>query len=141
VREGLKMKYIGWGLGGLLVLALILVGFERLAAERIEVVELHALDEAGEVVVTRLWVADHDGKQYLRVGSDGSGWFSRLEANPEIQITRNGETKNYTAIPDPTKSEAVNAAMQAKYTWGDTVIGKLVGSREGSIPIELRPRD
>lgn len=134
------MKIVAWGLGGLLVLVLVVVGLERAAAERVEVVELHAVDEeSGDIVVTRLWIADVAGKQYLRVGSDGSGWFSRLLANPEVQMTRGGETRRYIAVPDKTKSDAVNAVMQAKYTWGDTFIGMLVGSREGSIPIEMRP--
>ena len=55
-------------------LALLFVVLERLAAERVEVVELHTLDEAGEPVTTRLWIVDDEGYQYLRVGSDGSGW-------------------------------------------------------------------
>ena len=116
----------------------LLVLVERLAAERIEVVELHAKDASGETVITRLWIVDHDGKQYLRVGADGSGWFSRLKANPEVQLTREDNTLSFHAVPDPSKSEVVNQAMQAKYTWGDTFIGKLFGSREGSIAIELK---
>ena len=32
-----------------------------------------ARDAAGAVVTTRLWVVDHQGHQYLRVGADGSG--------------------------------------------------------------------
>ena len=133
------MKYFAWIFGGVLVLVLIVAGLERLAAERIEVVELHALDESGEVVVTRLWIADYEGKQYLRVGADGSGWFARLQANPLVKLTRKGETRSFMALPDPTRSAAVNAVMQEKYSWGDTFIAALVGSREGSIPIELQP--
>jgi hypothetical protein len=29
--------------------------------------------------------------------------------------------------------------MQQKYTWGDTLIGQMLGGREGSIPLELQP--
>lgn len=133
------MKYLAWGLGVLVLIAVAMFGAERLAAERIEVVELHAMDENGEQVTTRLWIADHDGKQYLRVGSDGSGWFSRIQANPVIKVTRGGKTMNFTAIPDPSKSALINEIMQEKYSWGDTIIGKMVGERAGSIPIELRP--
>ena len=133
------MKYLAWGLGVLVVIAIAFIAAERLASERIEVVELHAMDETGELVTTRLWVADHDGKQYLRVGSDGSGWFSRILANPAVKVTRDGKTMSATAIPDPSKSEVINQIMQEKYSWGDTLIGKMVGERAGSIPIELRP--
>lgn len=133
------MKYIAWGFGVIFSCLILLVVVEQIAAERIEVVELHAQDSSGETVTTRLWIVDHDGKQYLRVGSDGSGWFSRLKANSEVQLTREDKTNNYRAVPDPSKGMVVNQLMQAKYTWGDTFIGKLFGGREGSIAIELQP--
>lgn len=119
------------------VVVLVLVVLERVAAERIEVVELHTVDEAGEEVTTRLWMVDDEGYQYLRVGSDGSGWFDRLRDNGEFQLTRSGVSQSYTSVLRNDKSDKINDLMQAKYTWGDTVIGVLVGSREGSIPIEL----
>lgn len=121
------------------VVVLVLVVLERVAAERIEVVELHTVDEAGEEVTTRLWMVDDEGYQYLRVGSDGSGWFDRLRDNGEFQLTRSGVSQSYTSVLRNDKSDKINDLMQAKYTWGDTVIGVLVGSREGSIPIELHP--
>ncbi|MBT8146518.1 MAG: hypothetical protein KJN90_06655 [Gammaproteobacteria bacterium] len=133
------MKIIGWILGVLLTIAVSLTALQYLASERIEVVELHTLDENDEQVTTRLWVVDDDGFQYLRVGADGSGWFSRIEANDNFQITRNGNTATYTAELRPEKRERINQLMQDKYTWGDTLIGYLAGSREGSIPVELHP--
>tara|TARA_R110002072_G_scaffold1780_11_gene14882 strand:- start:15549 stop:15953 length:405 start_codon:yes stop_codon:yes gene_type:complete len=133
------MKYLAWSFGVLVSCVLIFAVVERMAAERVEVVELHAKGPSGEIITTRLWIVDEGGKQYLRVGADGSGWFSRLEANNNIQLTRGGETRDYRAVPDPTKSDAVNRAMQDKYTWGDTFIGSLFGGRQGSIPIELVP--
>lgn len=133
------MKIIGWILGALAAVALSLTALQYLASERIEVAELHTLDENGEQVTTRLWVVDDEGYQYLRVGADGSGWFSRIEANDNFQVTRNGNTATYTAELRPEKSDRINQLMQDKYTWGDTLIGYLVGSREGSIPIELHP--
>ena len=133
------MKYLYWAVGAVLTLVLLLIGLQRLAAERIEVVELHTLDETGDTVTTRLWVVDDAGFQYLRVGATGSGWFSRIEASEQIQITRGGETADYSVTLRPEKSERINELMQAKYTWGDSFIGTLVGNRENSIPIELHP--
>ena len=133
------MKYLYWAVGAVLTLVLLLIGLQRLAAERIEVVELHTLDEAGAAVITRLWIVDDAGFQYLRVGATGSGWFSRLEVSEQIQITRGSETADYSVTLRPEKSERINELMQAKYTWGDSFIGTLVGSRENSIPIELHP--
>jgi len=136
------MKIVAWVVGILLLLALAFGVTERLAAERVEVVELHTEDEDGNMVVTRLWVVDHDGFAYLRVGGDGSGWYSRLsdkERNPTIKVTRGDDTRHYQAAPTPSLSNEINRLMQEKYTWGDTFIGKMVGSREGSVPIKLIP--
>lgn len=133
------MKFVKWSMGALLLLVVTLAGAERIAAERIEVVELHTVDSTGEEVTTRLWVVDDEGFQYLRVGSDGSGWFDRLRSNDNFEVTRDGIRAEYRAVLREDKSDAINDLMQSKYTWGDTLIGLLVGSRQGSVPIELHP--
>ena len=133
------MKYVFWGLGILLGLMVALFSLERIAAERVEVVELHTQDENSETVTTRLWIVDDEGYQYLRVGADGSGWFSRLQANGSFEMTRDGVTARYETVLRRDKSDRINDLMQVKYTWGDSLIGTLVGSREKSIPIELHP--
>ena len=131
------MKYVYWVLGGLFGLVLLLGGLQWAASERVEVVDLLTIDEAGEPVSTRLWMVDDEGYQYLRVGADGSGWFSRIQANGEFQVTRNGNTASYTAVLREDKRQKINDLMQEKYSWGDSLIGVLAGSREGSIPVEL----
>ena len=135
------MKITYWLAGILLVLTFILVGIPQIASERVEVVDLYTTDVDGEAVSTRLWIVDDGGYQYLRVGADGSGWFSRLQANGNFQVTRNGTTAFYTAVLREDKSDAINQLMQAKYTWGDSVMAAMVGSREGAIPVELHPSD
>ncbi|MCH8256298.1 MAG: hypothetical protein IIA75_00085 [Proteobacteria bacterium] len=50
------MKILAWILGtfvGIIVLFLIV---QTLASERIEVVQLHTLDDTGETITTRLWI-------------------------------------------------------------------------------------
>ena len=131
------MKFIYWTLGSVFGLVILFFGVERLASERIEVVELHTTDEVGETVSTRLWVVDDEGYPYLRVGCDGSGWFSRLQANGEISVTRGDETARYTTVLREDKNVRINQLMQDKYTWGDTFIAYEVGGRVGSIPVEL----
>ncbi len=133
------MKYLLWGLGTVVGLVLTLLLVQTLASERVEVVELTTTDAAGEPQTTRLWVMDDEGYQYLRVGADGSGWFSRILDNGEIQVSRSGNRQSYTVVPRPDKSEKINALMQEKYTWGDSFFAIMLGSREGSIPLELHP--
>lgn len=134
------MKKIVLGVVGLLVLLAIVFGaLPYAASERVEVVELHTTDAEGNSVTTRLWVVDHEGTAYLRVGADGSGWFDRVTANGTVGITRNDVRATYRTQTRPALSDTVNRLMQTKYTWSDTLIGVLVGSREGSIPIALLP--
>ncbi len=102
-------------------------------------VELIAVDEVGDMQTTRLWVVDDEGTAYLRVGADGSGWYDRILLNDSVTVVREGVTAQYRAEARPEKSARINELMQKKYTWGDTLIGAMVGSREGSIPLELQP--
>ncbi len=133
------LKVLKWIFLGLLIVGAAFAGLERLAAERIEVVELIAANDAGEKQITRLWVVDDEGLAYLRVGADGSGWYDRILMNDSVQVVRDGVTAQYRVQARPEKSERINELMQQKYTWGDRLIGQMLGGREGSIPLELQP--
>ncbi|MAS40364.1 MAG: hypothetical protein CMK33_01450 [Porticoccaceae bacterium] len=134
------MRWILRIAGGLAALVVAVFGLQMVASETGEVVVLHATDSDGSVAETRLWVVDHGGRQYLRVGADGSGWYSRIAARPEVRVARGGQAADYLAVAEPESSERINALMAQKYGWRDDVIGALVGGREGSIPIRLDPR-
>lgn len=133
------IKVLKWIFLGLLIVGAAFAGLERLAAERIEVVELIAANEVGEKRITRLWVVDDEGMAYLRVGADGSGWYDRILMNDSVEVVREGVTAEYRVQARPEKSARINELMQQKYTWGDTLIGQMLGGREGSIPLELQP--
>jgi hypothetical protein len=133
------IRVLKWIFLGLLIVAATFAGLERPAAERIEVVELIAANEAGEKRITRLWVVDDEGMAYLRVGADGSGWYDRILMNDSVEVVREGVTAEYRVQARPEKSVRINELMQQKYTWGDTLIGQMLGGREGSIPLELQP--
>ncbi|MEQ8955874.1 MAG: hypothetical protein RL120_17205, partial [Gammaproteobacteria bacterium] len=115
-----------------------LMALQIVASERVEVVELHTVDSQGEEVSTRLWVVDDGGFAYLRAGvSEGSGWYSRLQQNGDVALTRAGERRNYRTVLRPDKADVINRLMREKYTWGDWLIEVLIGGREGSMPVEL----
>ena len=132
------MKIFRWILGSVVGLVVLVFVLQLVASERVEVVELHTLDEQGEEVITRLWVVDDSGYQYLRVGEGGSGWFSRIQVNGEFEVTRNDRRYKYTAVLREEESERINELMRDKYGWGDSLIEILMGGREASIPIELQ---
>jgi len=123
-----------------LVVLLLIVCFiitYQLAAERVEVVELHTTDDSGASVTTRLWIVDHEGFPYLRSSSESSGWYTRIHANAQFDLTREEEVKSYTALDRRDKAGVVNGLMREKYTWGDRFVEFFMGSRDGSIPLEL----
>lgn len=128
---------IVFGAAAALTLAVFVV--QWIASESAEVVVIHTTDSAGAIQSTRLWVVDYEREPYLRSGADGSGWFARLQENPRIRFERNGESGEYVAEPRPSLSAEINALMREKYGWRDRFISLLLGGREGSIPIRLRP--
>ncbi len=133
------MKYVLWIVGVLITLFVLGLGIVQFASERVEVVELQTLDAQGEPMVTRLWIVDDEGWQYLRSGNGTSQWFVRIQENPSFEVTRNGETRIYTAELRRDKRDRINDLMHEKYTWSDSIISLITGSENAAIPVELHP--
>ena len=133
------MKIGLWILGGLLALAAAFGVLQYAASERVEVVELHTLDEQGEQVTTRLWIVDYEGRAYLR-GDSASGWFGRLQASDTVSLTRAGDSLPYSHRVRNENLAAINDLMREKYTWGDQLVSLFSGGEPGqSNAIELTP--
>jgi hypothetical protein len=130
-----------FSVGGLSLLVVALLITVQIASERVEVVDLLTVDENGDTVSTRLWLVDDDGFQYLRAGNTASSWYSRIQANADIAVTRNNETLRYTTLDRSDKRARINQLMNEKYTWGDDFMAMIAGSRDGGIPVELHPID
>lgn len=133
-----RIVQIAVGLG---VLAVLLVGAIFAASELGgEVVVLHTREAGGADVSTHLWVVDDAGSAWLRSGVPTSGWFVRLEANPDVEVERGGETLRYRAVPvrSADARDRVHALMAEKYGWADRLIGV---ARDGSasIAVKLEP--
>ena len=121
----------------LVVVFALVMGLQQIAAESGEVVILTTRDDAGEAHQTRLWVVDHDGQQWLRAGVAQSGWFLRLQADGLVKVERDGASRDYVAVPDPSLEVEINDLMKEKYGWADSYIGFLFG-RDGAVPIGLQ---
>lgn len=106
-----------------------------------EVVVLRTRDAAGEPVETRLWVVDDAGRAWLRAGAASSGWYRRLEARPDVELTRSGDTRAYRAVPvrTPDARDRIHALMRAKYGWADALID-LIRDPDGAIAVRLDAR-
>jgi hypothetical protein len=124
---------------GTLVVLLGIAFATWFAGEQTEVAVLHTVDEAGAVHDTKLWVVDHDGVTWVRVARPGRHWFQRLEANPHIEITRDGVTQAVIAKPDrsPQAHAAIDAAFRARYGLVEWWYGVLL--RSNPIPVRLDP--
>ena len=134
------MQIVGRVIGGLLALTIVVLLAQAIASESGEVVVLHTTDVTGADVTTRVWIVDSDGAQWLRAGHAESGWYTRLAAQPTIRLQRGDVVADYTAVPTPDARATVNDLMQRKYGWRESLIGVLVGGRDGAIPVRLEPR-
>ena len=136
------MKYAVRALLALLGLVVGLVAVQQIAAEGIEVVVLHTVDDAGEPRDTRIWILEEGGKTYLRGGP--GGWTSRVLASPEVVFDRGGRPEAVLGVLEASDDvrRRVNRGFRAKYGWRDTVISWMLldPEREGSVVIEARPR-
>jgi hypothetical protein len=127
-----------------LVLAGVIVALfavVMVAAETGEVVVLHTTGGDGASRTTRLWIVDDADGAWLRAGHDGSSWFRDLEARPEVEVERGGETLAVRAVPsrDPADRARINALTATKYGWRENLYA-MVGGGDVAIPIRLEPR-
>jgi hypothetical protein len=127
------------GVVGVVVLLGVL---QVVAAEGIEVVVVHTVDESGEPQQTRIWILEDEGKVYIRGGA--GGWTSRVAAHPEIAIEREDASEELLGVvqPDDGVRRRVNRLFREKYGWRDAFISMLIAdpSREGAVVIEVVAR-
>ena len=121
------------------VVALFAVGM--IGAESREVVVLHTTGADGASHTTRLWIVDDADGAWLRAGHDGSSWFRDLEARPDAEVERGGETLAVRAVPsrDPVDRARINVLTATKYGWAESLYA-MVGGGDVAIPIRLEPR-
>ena len=103
-----------------------------------EVVTLHTRAAGGEWQTTPLWVVDFDKVAYLRAGTpDGSGWVSRLRADPQVRLERSGKLDDVRLVEEPKQLRAVHAKMADKYGWADDFVALMSGDRAKSLALRI----
>lgn len=138
--ELIDMK-IAWNIARVVVaIIVVLAALQMFASEVGEVVVITTHDAAGAPHRTRVWVVDHDGAQWIRAGSDRSGWFTRLEAQPALELERGTTTGVYRAVVVPAATAMVNGLMASKYGWADWYVGTLF-PRNHAVVMRLEPLD
>jgi general stress protein 26 len=127
-------------LGGVAVLVVLLVAGYLAMVESGEVVVLETRDAAGPHH-TRVWVVDRDGAAWLRTGNPKNPWLARLRANPEVTVTRGGESRAYLAVlvEDEATREQINALELEKYGLSEKLLRLMIDTSH-TTPIRLDPR-
>src|SRR5262245_58582940 len=94
-----------------------------------EVVNVETVDAGGAKHNTHLWVVDDGGFAWLRAGMPDSGWLVRMEANPDIHVTRGGVDYHMKAVPvhEPAVRDRIHALMREKYPFADRVVSAMPG--------------
>jgi hypothetical protein len=126
-------------LAGLAALLLLCAVVLYAASESGEIVVLETRDAAtGGVRQTRLWVVEHEGSMWLRAGDPTSSWFRRLEAQPDVTLTRGTDAFAMRAVPAPEARDTINDLMLQKYGWADSLICFFM-PRDKKVPVRLLP--
>ncbi len=103
-----------------------------------EVATIYTRDSAERVYQTQVWLVENRSDVFLRANDPNSKWVARLIQNPEVELERGGNLKNYRARPMSEHRARVNGLMAERYSWADWLVG-LVFDRENAVPIALRP--
>lgn len=102
-----------------------------------EVVTLRSFDESGRGHDTRLWLVDHENRSYLR-GDPESGWYLRIQGEPQVELLRSDESRRFEAVPSETMNEHVNRLMEQKYGVANQIVG-LMADVEANRAVRLEP--
>ncbi len=128
------------------VIAIILSGLfliglgTYIAGERTEVAVLRTTDDSGKPYDTKMWIAEVDGRPYVRIGRAGRSWGERLKAHPDVELIRGGSTIPCSAsvVTDEVLHRAIDEAFAVKYGWVDWWYGVVL--RRDPVPVVLDPR-
>jgi hypothetical protein len=101
-----------------------------------EVVVIETQDSNGRSFETSVWVVDFDRGAWLRGGNADSDWVVRLQAQPEVFMTRAGHRVAYRAQVVAGLADRVNTAMREKYGAADRLVSTTHDS-ERVVPIRL----
>jgi len=129
------LTVILWLIG---IVGVIIVAHLALIEVGREVATLRTTDaDGGHPKETRLWIVDVDGAAWLH--SEGPGWVRRFEANPVVEVIRQGRTGTYLATPVPGPHPDIDAALRRKYGIADRWVRLIAPCGPDTIPVRLDP--
>ncbi len=85
------------GLGVVVGLPLLAIALSVALIESEEVVVIYTRDLNGEAHAARVWVVDHDGRQWVAPGNRSNSWYQRLRVDPRVELARSGSQECFLA--------------------------------------------
>jgi hypothetical protein len=124
-----------------LLLAAAAAAWTLLRPAGFEVAVLRTFGESSDSF-TPLWVLDDPGSDlvWIRAHRADRRWLGQLQANPRVELRRNGQSLPYVAqvFDDDASRDYVSAGFQRKYGLSDTLRELAQGS--APVPVRLRSR-
>lgn len=135
------MRTIFWTILAVIFVVIAFYATIYAASESGEVVTLSTIDSEGINITTRLWVVEHDNREWVRTGHPEKGWFLRIRFNPNIEFERAGSWSSRVAVPvyDHDTIRAVNDKFSSKYGSADWIVA-LSGDAAKRVPVRLEPK-
>jgi hypothetical protein len=109
-----------------------------IALEGREVAVLRTTAADGNVVETRVWVADEGGSPWVEAANDARPFYRNILQNPQVELVRNGRVEQFRAEPvtSPDGHLKIRRLLSEKYGWADCWIG-LIADTSSSIAVKL----
>jgi hypothetical protein len=98
-----------------------------MALEGNEVVQLRTLGPDGSARVTRVWVADDDGAEWIEAASPDRPFLQDIARDPQVELVRGDavEPRRATVIGGAEGHEKIRALLRQRYGWADRWVGML----------------
>lgn len=104
-----------------------------------EVVTLQRANSEGTHSDVRIWIVSQGDTAWIEHGDKQTQWINLLTTSPRLKLTRQGETRDYLAAPDPDSHAIYHELRQRKYGWADSLIALLTGASSdcAGVPVRL----
>lgn len=133
------MKVLYWIIGIVVAIPIAILAVTYGASELGgEVVTLERAEPDGSTSQIRLWIVDQGEGTWIEHGDRDSFWMTRLRADSDITVTRNGEAITYRGTADPASHELYHSLRSEKYSWAEDVISIFGAGSEACTGIPVR---